>query len=114
MVFAAGGMTGNGALEEVATHDGLFCIGVDSDQWETVPAAHPCLISSAMKLITPGVQELIKLAHEDKFPGGNYYGGAGLAPFHDFDDVVPADVKKALIDIDEGLKNGSISTGYGG
>ncbi len=114
VIFAAGGMTGNGALEETATHPGLYCIGVDSDQWETVPAAHPCLISSAMKLITPGVRDLINLAKEDKFPAGNYYGGAGLAPFHDFDGVIPADVKKALIDIDTGLKDGSISTGYGG
>jgi basic membrane protein A len=114
VIFGAGGMTGNGALEEVATHEGLYCIGVDSDQWETVPAAHGCLISSAMKLITPGVQELINLAKEDNFPAGNYYGGAGLASFHDFEDVIPPDVKKALIDIDTGLKDGSISTGYGG
>ena len=114
VVFGAGGMTGNGALEETATHDGLFCIGVDSDQWNTVPAAQPCLISSAMKLITPGVQELIKSAQEDKFPSGNYFGGAGLAPFHDFEDVIPNDVKENLEEIDKGLKDGSISTGYGG
>ena len=112
VIFGAGGMTGNGALEEVATHEGLYCIGVDTDQWETVPAAHPCLISSAMKLIIPGVRDLIQMANDGEFPGGNYYGGAGLAPFHDFEDVIPADVKKALIDIDAGLKDGSITTGY--
>lgn len=114
IIFGAGGMTGNGALEEVATNPGLYCIGVDTDQWDTVPAAQPCLISSAMKLITPGVQDLINLAKEEKFPGGNYVGGVGLAPFHDFDSVIPAEVKKSLIDIDTGLKDGSISTGYGG
>ncbi len=113
VVFGAGGMTGNGALEETATNDGLFCIGVDADQWDTVPAARPCLISSAMKLITPGVQGLIQLAKDDNFPAGNYFGGAGLAPFHDFDSVIPADVQSALEDIDKGLKDGSISTGYG-
>jgi basic membrane lipoprotein Med (substrate-binding protein (PBP1-ABC) superfamily) len=37
----------------------VFCIGVDTDQWETLPAAHPCLVSSAMKLITPSVVDLI-------------------------------------------------------
>ncbi len=113
VIFGAGGMTGNGALEEAATHSGVYCIGVDTDQWETVPGAHPCLVSSAMKLITPGVVELVKLAKEGKFPGGNYYGGAGLAPFHDFDSQIPANVKDALKKIDEGLKNGSIKTGYG-
>ncbi len=113
VIFGAGGMTGNGALEETATHAGLYCIGVDSDQWETVPGAQPCLVSSAMKMITPGVVELAKLAKDGKFPGGNYFGAAGLAPFHDFDSQIPANVKEALKTIDEGLKSGALSTGYG-
>ncbi len=113
VVFGAGGMTGNGALEETATRAGLYCIGVDSDQWETVPGAQPCLVSSAMKMITPGVVELAKMAKDGKFPGSNYFGGAGLAPFHDFDGKIPANVKDALKAIDTGLKDGSIKTGYG-
>ncbi len=113
VVFAAGGMTGNGALEETATHEGFYCIGVDSDQWFTVPGAHPCLVSSAMKLITPGVVELIKLAKEDKMPTGNYFGGAGLAPFHDFEDDIPQDIKDLLEETAKGLEEGTISTGYG-
>jgi basic membrane protein A len=112
VVFGAGGKTGNGALIEVASHAGLYCIGVDSDQWETVPEAHPCLVSSAMKLITPGVFDLIKLAKEGSFPSGNYVGAVGLAPFHDFDSKVSADIQSKLKEIDAGLKDGSISTGY--
>jgi len=42
VLFGAGGKTGNGALIETAGHDGMYCIGVESDQWETVPEAHPC------------------------------------------------------------------------
>ena len=112
VVFGAGGKTGNGALIEVAGAEGLFCIGVDTDQWLTVPEAHPCLISSAMKLITPGVFGLVKSANEGSFPAGNYVGPVGLAPFHDFDSVIPQDVKDKLEEIDKGLKDGSISTGY--
>jgi basic membrane protein A len=112
VVFGAGGKTGNGALEEVATHAGLFCIGVDTDQWETLPAAHPCLISSAMKLISPGVFDLVSLAKDGAFPGGLYFGETGLAPFHDFDSQVPQEVKDKLDEIDAGLNDGSISTGY--
>ena len=33
VIFGAGGLTGNGALQEVATQSGVYCIGVDSDQW---------------------------------------------------------------------------------
>lgn len=114
VIFGAGGKTGNGALIEVATKQGsVFCIGVDTDQWETVPEAHPCLISSAMKLITPGVFDLIKKAKDGQFPGGNYVGDVGLAPFHDFDAQVPQAVKTRLNEIDTALRNGTLSTGYG-
>ena len=116
VIFGAGGSTGNGALQEVATADGageaLFCIGVDTDQWETLPAAHACLVSSAMKLITPGVVELVMMANEGNFPGGNYFGGAGLASFHDFEESIPQEVKDKLAEIDAALMDGSLETGY--
>lgn len=113
VIFGAGGLTGNGALQEVATEPGLYCIGVDTDQWFTVPAAHPCLVSSAMKLITPAVAELIEGAAAGNWHSGNYVGETGLAPFHDFDDDIDQEIKDALAEIDAGLRDGSISTGYG-
>ena len=113
VIFGAGGITGNGALQEVAANEGLFCIGVDTDQWLTLPAAHPCLVSSAMKLITPGVVELITTFSGGTMTSGNHFGGSALAPFHDFDEQVPADVKAQLTEIKAGLEDGSIKTGYG-
>jgi basic membrane protein A and related proteins len=112
VVFGAGGNTGNGALIEVAGNPGLYCIGVDTDQWETVPEAHPCLVTSAMKLIVPGVFELIQAAQDGNFPAGNYVGDAGLAPFHDFDDQISDDIKNQLDEIEQGLQSGEIQTGY--
>jgi basic membrane protein A len=108
VVFSAGGTTGNGGLIEVASHSGKYCIGVDSDQWQTLPEARPCLISSAMKLIAPGVFDLIRLATEDRFPAGNFFGEVGLAPFHDFESTISQDIRDMLEKIDEGLGNGSI------
>jgi basic membrane protein A len=46
-------------------------------------------------------------------PGGNYFAGGGLAPFHDFEDDVPQEVKDLLAEVSAGLADGSISTGYG-
>jgi len=112
VIFGAGGKTGNGALIEVAGNEGVYCIGVDSDQWETVPEAHPCLVSSAMKLITPGVAELVQASYEGNFPNGNYVGEVGLAPFHDFEDEISQDIKDQLDEIKTGLESGEISTGY--
>lgn len=113
VVFGAGGKTGNGALIETAGHDGLFCIGVDTDQWLTVPEARPCLVSSAMKLIIPGIVSLVNDHVAGNTRAGNQFGPAGLSGFHDFDSAIPADVKSRLDEIDAGLGDGSITTGYG-
>lgn len=117
VIFGAGGQTGNGALQEVAAAvqagEEVYCIGVDTDQWNTLPAAHPCLISSAMKLITPSVVDLVQtFAADGTMTSGNYFGGAGLAPFHDFEETIPQEVKDKLAEIEAGLADGSISTGY--
>lgn len=112
VIFGAGGKTGNGALIQTAGNEGLFCIGVDSDQWETVPEARACLVSSAMKLITPGVVDLATMSSEGAFPGGNFFGAVGLADFHDLADRVPQEVQDLLAETDAGLQDGSIETGY--
>jgi basic membrane protein A len=117
VIFGAGGQTGNGALQEVAAAveagGELYCIGVDTDQWETLPAAHPCLVSSAVKEITPSVIDLVSTYVADgTMTAGNYFGSAGLAPFHDFEDQVPQEVKDRLNEISAGFADGSVTTGY--
>jgi basic membrane protein A len=110
VIFGAGGKTGNGALIGAAEKK-VYCIGVDTDQWYTVPEAKAYMLSSAMKLITPGTFDLIKAVEAGTFQGGNVVGPVGLAPFHDTDSQVPAEVKTKLEEIDKGLKDGSIQTG---
>jgi basic membrane protein A and related proteins len=112
VVFGAGGKTGNGALIETAGYEGAYCIGVDSDQWETVPEAHDCLVSSAMKLITPGVFDLINMANEGNFPAGNFLGEVGLAPFHDFEDEISQETKDMIDEARQGLDAGELDTGF--
>jgi basic membrane protein A and related proteins len=111
VIFGAGGKTGNGALIEVAKAEGKFCIGVDTDQWNTVPEAHPCLITSAMKLIDSGVADLIGQAAGKTIKGGNFVGKVGLAPYHDFESVIPADVQEKVAAVVAGITDGSIKTG---
>ncbi len=111
VIFGAGGKTGNGALMGCA-EKGVMAIGVDTDQYYTVPEAQAVLLTSAMKLLTPGTFDLIKMAKEGNFPaGGNYLGEAGLAPYHDLEDKVPADVDAKIQEIDAALKAGSLETG---
>ncbi|MCH2443416.1 MAG: hypothetical protein MK191_06755, partial [Acidimicrobiales bacterium] len=95
----------------------------DTDQWTTVPEAHSCLVSSAMKLITTGVgfgydssgegtMGILKcldfVGSPCDWPAGNVVGEVGLAPFHDFEDAVPDDVKSMLVDMAAALKSGDL------
>jgi basic membrane protein A len=110
VIFGAGGQTGNGALLGCAERN-VMAIGVDTDQYNTVEQARKVLLSSAMKLITPGVFDLVKAAREGQFTGGNVVGQVGLAPYHDLDSQVPKAVKDKMTEIDKGLKEGTIKTG---
>ncbi|MGE5375303.1 MAG: BMP family ABC transporter substrate-binding protein [Bacteroidota bacterium] len=109
VVFGCGGVTGNAAIT-AAAQAGAYAIGVDTDQFFTLPEAAPRMLSSAMKMIAPSVYELIKLAKDGKFPSGNYMGHATYAPFHDVDSEVPPEVKAAMEKINAGLLDGSIMT----
>ncbi len=109
VIFGCGSLTGNSAIK-VAAQAGAYVIGVDSDQYFTLPEAAPRMLTSAMKLITPGVFDLIKLSKEGAFPSGNYFGSVSYAPFHDLENEVPADVKAEMEQINAGLQDGSIET----
>ena len=115
LIFGAGGNTGNGALQEVAKASGAgtdkFCIGVDLDQWDTVPQAQPCLITSAMKLIKDGVTDTVVTAKDGDFAELQTLGKASLAPYHDFESVVPADVKAKVDEIVKQMEAGTLKTG---
>jgi basic membrane protein A len=109
VIFGAGGKTGNGAVTEAAQR-GVYAIGVDTDQYYTLPEAAPMLLSSAMKLITPGVAGLIAAVKDGSIAGGNFLGTAGYAPYHDLTDQVPADVKTLMETVNAGILDGSIKT----
>jgi basic membrane protein A and related proteins len=112
VLFGAGGLTGNGALFAVAERkdSGAVAIGVDTDQYFTVPEAQPVLLSSAMKIIDKGVADLIRQVSEGTIKGGNYNGEVGLAPFHDFDDDVSDEIKTRLEEIRQQLDDGTLKT----
>jgi basic membrane protein A len=66
-----------------------------------------------MKLITPAVFDLISAyAESGTMTAGNFLGPVGLAPFHDFESQISQEIKDMLAEIDAGLEDGSISTGY--
>jgi len=112
VVFGAGGKTGNGALIETAGVAGAYCIGVDSDQWVSVPEAHPCLVTSAMKLIDVGVYDLVMMYQAGEPYAGSYLGSVTLAPFYDFDASISQEIKDKMDEISILLANDELDTGY--
>lgn len=115
IIFAAGGNTGNGGLIEIAKAPGAgtttFCIGVDVDQFFTVPQAEGCLLTSAEKKLVQGTADLVLLAYEGAFPGGNYVGNVGLAPYHNSEAAVSAEIQDQVTAVIAGLEDGTIETG---
>jgi len=113
VVFAAGGQTGNGGLLAVVDKNGsVLGIGVDTDQYLSLPEAKSILVSSAMKLITPGVFNIVKSVQDGTYKGGNIIGDVGLAPYHDLDSKVPADVKSKMTQVTADVVSGKTKTGW--
>jgi basic membrane protein A len=119
VIFGIGGNTGNGGLS-AAKERGKWGIGVDVDQYYTVPNEADILLTSTMKRLDNAVFAVIESVINDTFPGGSVYvgtlenGGVGLAPYHDYEDQIPDEVKQEVEDIIEGIKSGEIDTGWGG
>ncbi len=113
IVFGGGGNTGNGALFAAAERkdQGVLCIGVDTDQFETVLESQPVILTSAIKLLTPGVFNLIKAVSDGSFKGGNVTGDAGLAPYHNQASKVTADMQTKIDKLKVDLKSGTVKTG---
>ncbi|MGA2490615.1 MAG: BMP family ABC transporter substrate-binding protein [Anaerolineales bacterium] len=115
IIFGIGGTTGNNAIIAAVTR-GAYAIGADTDQYYALPVAAPHLYVSVMKLITPGIAGLIKMAKDAQagnsvFPNGNYQGQVGLSSYHDLDSAVPDEVKTRMIELNQALISGEIQTG---
>lgn len=108
--FGAGGDTGNGALI-AACNAGLPVIGVDVDQYYTIPEVQACIMSSAQKdLVTAVRDNILAAAGTGEWTPGNFYGKSFLAPFHDWEDKIPDDVKTTLEDLAAKILAGEIVT----
>jgi basic membrane protein A len=115
IIFGVGGDTGNNALVAAVTR-GIYAIGADTDQYYAFPVAAPHLYMSVLKMISPGVSELIKTAKgaqdgSSVFPSGNYLGQIGISSYHDLDSAIPSEVKLRMTELVQGLLTGSLQTG---
>jgi basic membrane protein A len=117
VVFPVAGGAGLGA-GAAAQERSLAVIGVDADQTQTAPEYADVYLTSVLKRIDAVVFEAVRLIHEGTYEGGvNFIGtltnnGVGLAPFHSFEDRVPQQLQDDLAQIEQGIMDGTISTGW--
>jgi len=115
IIFGVGGNTGNGGLV-AAKEKGKMCIGVDVDQYVSYPDVASCLITSAQKHLRQAVKSSIVSMVKGTFQPGLVTfditnDGIGLAPYHDWDSKISADIKAKITDTTNKLKDGSLKTG---
>lgn len=114
IVFAAAGQTGLGCITACAEQDALF-IGVDADQYETSEEARPLILTSAIKRVDQAVFQVVQQVVDGTFEGGQNieFGlaedGVGLAPYHEFEDKIPQEIKDAVEAAREAVLDGSVT-----
>lgn len=104
---------GSAALADELGTDKLKIIGVDADLYLTDPEKRHVYLTSITKRMDATVLQVIEMAQTGDFEGGVIVGslangGVDLAPLHDFEDAVPAELKAELDAIRAGIIDGSI------
>jgi basic membrane protein A len=89
-------------------------IWVDTDGYESASQFGALMLTSVMKNMDVAVFDTVQAAVDGTFEGGKYVGtlendGVAIAPFHDFEDQVPAELQSELETLREGIIAGDIS-----
>jgi basic membrane protein A len=103
IIVPVAGPVGLGAAAAVQENkdNGVMLIGVDTDQYVTAPEYGNVTLTSILKRIDNAVSGAIKSSYDNTFMGGIANNtlaneGVGLAPYHDFESAVPADLTSAI------------------
>lgn len=117
IIMPVAGPVGLGTAAVVQERGGMM-IGVDTDMTVSAPEYRDVLLTSVLKNMDVAVFEAIKAVAEGTFQGGTYLGtlennGVGLAPFHDFEDRVPQELKDEMAQLRQQVIAGEVWTGWG-
>lgn len=115
IIMPVAGPVGLGAAAAIkSANNGSMFIGVDSDWVLTAPDYSAITLTSVMKEIGAAVKDTVAEAADGKFTSDPYVGtlengGLGLAPFHDLESKVPAELSSKLDELKAGIIDGSIT-----
>ena len=118
IIFPVAGPAGLGALDAVQDQ-GLKAIWVDTDGCESAAEYCDVLLTSVVKGMDVAVEDAITASVEGAFDSTPYTGtlendGVGLAPFHEQEEAVPADLATKLDELRQQIIDGEIEVTAGG
>jgi basic membrane protein A len=114
IVFPVAGPAGLGGLQAAKASGGkVNAIWVDTDGCVSAETYCSSIITSVTKGLDVSVTDAIKAAKDGSFDNSPYVGtldnsGTGLAPYHDFDSKVPADLKAEVDALKADVVSGKI------
>ncbi|WP_328523843.1 BMP family ABC transporter substrate-binding protein [Kribbella sp. NBC_01510] len=114
VLFPVAGPSGLGGLQAAKASNGkVNAIWVDTDGCVSAEEYCPVLMSSVEKGMDVAVKDAVLSVVDNKFDNTQFTGtlqngGTAIAPFHDFDSKVPADVKSELDQIKADIISGKI------
>jgi basic membrane protein A len=113
IILPVAGPVGLGAAA-AAEEAGARMIWVDTDGCISAEEYCPLFLTSIMKNMNVAVYDQINDVVEGDFTGGLYSGtlenaGVGIAPFHEFEGEVPAELADAITELQAGIIDGSVS-----
>lgn len=109
-----GGLIGSPGFD-VARDNGGYGIWVDTDGYLSVAGSQDVILTSVIKVMDLTMYDLVKEAYEGKFKGCSYYvgdlenGGVDLAPYHDLDSEVSAELKAEVEALKADIISGKIT-----
>lgn len=114
IIMPVAGPVGLGSAAVCKETGACLIVGVDADWYDTAPEYKDVELTSVLKKIDVAVYNTIQDTMNDKFTGGTVVytlkdGGVDIAPFHEFEDDVPAELKTELDALKQAIIDGSVT-----
>jgi basic membrane protein A len=112
IVHPVSGATGNGSIKAMMEAD-KWAIGVDTDQAISLAEYASAIITSAQKAIDVSVLDAINKNYGGDLGGEDYSGtlannGVLISPYHEFEDLIPAELKTEIEALKGAISDGSV------
>jgi basic membrane protein A len=113
ILLPVAGPIGESAAVAAQEAGNVNIIWVDADGYETLPNYKSLILTSVLKGIAVAVETAANETAEDNFSSEPFIGtlendGVGLAPYHDFEETVPQELKDEIDGLKEQIVSGEL------